>query len=55
MIDYYKLYCMKKEAYERKYAGDTRAYPFPQFRFWLLTVKEDMKADAAEERYNNAL
>lgn len=52
MIDYYKLYCMKKEAYERKYTGEDNYIPFPEYHYWLLTVQEDAKADAAEERYN---
>lgn len=55
MLDYAKLYDMKRQAYERRHTGEENYIPFPEYRYWLLTIQEDAKADAAEERYNNDL
>ena len=55
MLDYATLYDLKRQEYERKHSGKENYVPFPEYRFWLLTILEDSKADADEERYNNEL
>jgi hypothetical protein len=52
MPDYPALYEKQQQAYNARHWGEENLLPFVEYRFWVLTVKENAAADAAEERYN---
>ena len=56
-FNYSRLYELQKEAWitSHQRRGTSPIPPYPEYEEWLEMNKEQMRADAAEERYNHEL